>query len=147
MASVNRVILIGNITREIELRYTPKGTAVIDLGIAMNHKYTTESGEKKEEVTFATVTFWGKSAETIQKWCKKGDPIYVEGRLAQESWDDKDTGKKVTKTKVTGESFQFLGGKRDGNGGQSEQRKPDGDKPKSGPDPDLDPIEDGEVPF
>ena len=114
MASVNKVILIGNLTRDPELRYTPKGSGLCEIGLAVNRKYRLESGEQKEEVTFLDVTFWGKQAETIAKWMKKGKPIYVEGRLQTDSWDDKATGQKRYKTRIVAEEFQFLG---DGGGG------------------------------
>jgi single-strand DNA-binding protein len=116
MASVNKVILIGNLTRDPELRYTPKGTGLCEIGLAVNRKYRLESGEQKEEVTFLDVTFWGKQAETISKWMKKGRPIYIEGRLQTDSWDDKATGQKRYKTRIVAEEFQFLG---EGGGGGS----------------------------
>lgn len=119
MASVNKVILIGNLTRDPELRYTPKGSAVCELGLAVNRKYRLESGEAREEVTFLDVTFWGKQAETISKWMKKGRPLYIEGRLQMDTWDDKTTGQKRSKTRIVGEEFQFLG---------------DGDRQNRGPD-------------
>jgi single-strand DNA-binding protein len=114
MASVNKVILIGNLTRDPELRYTPKGSGLCEIGLAVNRKYRLESGEQKEEVTFLDVTFWGKQAETIAKWMKKGRPLYVEGRLQTDSWDDKATGQKRYKTRIVAEEFQFLG---EGGGG------------------------------
>lgn len=109
MASVNKVILIGNLTRDPELRYTPKGSAVCELGLAVNRKYKLDSGESREEVTFLDVTFWAKGAETIAKWLKKGNPLYVEGRLQMDTWDDKASGQKRSKIKIVGEEFQFLG--------------------------------------
>ncbi|MDB6134796.1 MAG: ssb [Verrucomicrobiales bacterium] len=115
MASLNKVMLIGNLTRDPELRYTPKGMAVTDIGLAMNRRYVVD-GEKREEVTFVDVTFWGKGAEIISQYMKKGSPIYVEGRLRLDSWEDKQSGQKQSRLKVTGEEFQFLGG-REGGGG------------------------------
>lgn len=113
MASVNRVILIGNLTRDPEIKYTPKGTAVCDIGMAM--KSTFGKGEdKKEETTFVDVTLWGRTAEVTNEYAKKGKPVYIEGRLTVDSWEDKQTGQKRTKLKVVGESIQFLGfGKRE----------------------------------
>lgn len=110
MANLNKVMIIGNLTRDPEVRYTPKGTAVADLGIAVNRQWTNEAGEKQEEVTFIGVTLWGRQAELAQQYLAKGRSVYIEGRLTQESWDDKETGKKQTKTKVVGEHMQFLGG-------------------------------------
>lgn len=120
MASLNKVMLMGNLTRDPEVRYTPKGTAVTDLGLAINRNYTTDGGEKREDTTFVDITFWGRQAEVLGQYMKKGRPLYVEGRLQLDSWDDKNTGKKVYKLRVTGESFQFLGG-RDDNGGGGQQ--------------------------
>ncbi len=89
MASFNKVILLGNLTRDPEVRYTPKGTAVTDLGLAVNRTYTADNGEKREEVTFVDVTFWGRTAEVAGEYLKKGRPVFVEGRLQLDSWDDK----------------------------------------------------------
>ena len=105
-------MLIGNVTRDPELKFTPKGTAVCEVGLAINRTWT-QDGQRKEEVTFVGVTFWGRQAEICGKYAKKGKPLYVEGRLTQESWTDKNTGQKVTKTKVVGEQMQLLGGKLD----------------------------------
>jgi single-strand DNA-binding protein len=116
MASFNKVILLGNLTRDPEVRYTPKGTAVADLGIAVNRTYTAENGEKREEVTFVDVTFWGRTAENAGQYLKKGRPVFVEGRLQLDSWDDKQSGQKRSKLKVVGELLQFLGGARQGGG-------------------------------
>jgi len=108
MASVNKVILIGNITRAPELRYTPKGTACTEIGLAINRKWKDDSGATKEEVTFLDITFWGKTAETISKFCHKGDPLYVEGRLQMDTWEDKTSGQKRSKIRIIAEEFQFL---------------------------------------
>ena len=111
MANLNSVYLIGNLTRDPELKHLPNGTAVCDIGIAINRTWNDDSGAKKEETTFVDVTFWGKTAETVSKYCGKGDPIFIEGRLTVESWVDKDSGQNRSKMKVTGEGFQFLKGK------------------------------------
>lgn len=111
MASVNKVILIGNLTRDPELRYTPKGTAVSELGLAVNRKYRVDD-DLREETTFVDVTFWGAQAETISKYLQKGAPLYVEGRLQLDSWEDKTSGQRRSKLRVVGEAFQFLGGGR-----------------------------------
>ena len=150
MASFNKVILLGNLTRDPEVRYTPKGSAVTDLGIAVNRQYTLENGEKREEVTFVDVTFWGRTAEVAGEYLKKGRPIFIEGRLQLDTWDDKQSGQKRSKLKVIGETMQMLGSPRSGgastdNGDEGGGRtgKP-GAPPKSsvpaGPD-------DDEIPF
>jgi single-strand DNA-binding protein len=111
MASFNKVILLGNLTRDPEVRYTPKGSAVCDLGIAVNRIYTTEGGERREEVTFVDVVLWARLAEIAGEYLKKGRPVFIEGRLQMDSWDDKQTGQKRTKLRVVGESMQLLGGR------------------------------------
>ena len=112
MASFNKVILLGNLTRDPEVRYTPKGSAVADLGIAVNRQYTLENGEKREEVTFVDVTFWGRTAEVAGEYLKKGRPVFIEGRLQLDTWDDKQSGQKRSKLKVIGETMQMLGSPR-----------------------------------
>ena len=117
MASFNKVMLIGNLTRDPEIKYTPKGTAIADIGLAVNRTYSTDSGEKREEVTFIDVTLWGRVAEIVGEYCKKGRPLFVEGRLQLDTWDDKQTGQKRSKLKVVGENIQLLGGREGGAGG------------------------------
>ena len=109
MANLNKVLLLGNVTRDPEVRYTPKGSAVCDLGIAVNRAYTTDSGEKREEVTFVDVTLWGRTAEVASEYLKKGRPIFIEGRLQMDTWDDKQTGQKRTRLRVVAENMQLLG--------------------------------------
>jgi len=109
MANVNKVILIGNLTRDVELKSTPKGTAVASCSLAINRSYKTDQGEKREETTYVDVEFWGRVAEIVAEYVKKGNPLYVEGRLKQESWDDKETGKKRARLKVVAENIQLLG--------------------------------------
>src|SRR5919204_1388909 len=116
MANLNKVLLLGNVTRDPEIRYTPKGSAVCDLGVAVNRSYTTDSGEKREEVTFVDVTLWGRTAEVAGEYLKKGRPVFIEGRLQMDTWDDKQTGQKRTKLRVVGESMQLLGGRPSGAG-------------------------------
>jgi single-strand DNA-binding protein len=108
MPNLNKVQLMGNLTRDPELKFTPKGTAICDLGLAINRTWKDDSDQKQEETTFIDVTFWGKSGEVIEKYVKKGQPIYIEGRLQLDTWEDKTTGQNRSKLKVTGESFQFL---------------------------------------
>ena len=108
MANFNKVILAGNLTRDPELRYTPKGLAIAKLGLAVNRRWTNEAGEQKEDVTFIDVDAFGKQAETIGQYLKKGRPILIEGRLRLDTWDDKQTGQKKSKLGVVLETFQFL---------------------------------------
>src|ERR1700739_1308780 len=114
MASFNKVILLGNLTRDPEVRYTPKGSAVCDLGIAVNRQYTLDSGEKREEVTYVDVVLWSRLAEIAGEYLKKGRPVFIEGRLQMDSWDDKQTGQKRTKLRVMGETMQLLGSRPSG---------------------------------
>ncbi len=108
MANYNKVILMGNLTRDPELRYTPKGTAVARLGLAVNRVWRTETGEQKEEVTFVDIDAFGRQAETIAQYMKKGRPIFLEGRLRYDTWEDKQSGQKKSKLNVVLESFQFV---------------------------------------
>lgn len=117
MASANKVILMGNLTRDPEIRYTPKGSAVADIALAINRYYTTDSGERREETTFVDITLWGRTAEICGQYCKKGRPLYVEGRLQMDSWDDKATGQKRSKLKVVADNIQLLGGRDEAGGG------------------------------
>ena len=112
MANLNRVFLIGNLTRDPELRYIPNGTAVTNLGLAVNRRYKDANGNLQEEVCYVTVVFWGRQAETANQYLKKGSPIFVEGRLIYRTWE-KD-GQKRSTLEVRGERMQFLGGKREG---------------------------------
>lgn len=111
MASFNKVILMGNLTRDPELRTLPSGNAVARIGLAVNRVYLSKEGEKKEEVTYVDVDAFGKQAETIAKWCTKGSGILVEGRLRLDQWDDKATGEKRSKLGIVLENFTFVGGR------------------------------------
>jgi single-strand DNA-binding protein len=117
MASFNKVLLLGNLTRDPEVRYTPKGSAVCDLGIAVNRQYTLENGEKREEVTYVDVVLWSRLAEIAGEYLKKGRPVFIEGRLQMDSWEDKQSGQKRTKLRVVGETMQLLGSRPSGGGG------------------------------
>jgi len=117
MASLNKVFLMGNLTRDPELRYTPSGSAVTDLSIAVNRSWTGKDGDKKEEVLFVDVTVWDRQAETCCQYLKKGRGVHVEGSLKMDSWDDKTTGEKKSKIKVLAERVQFLDRREDGPGG------------------------------
>jgi single-strand DNA-binding protein len=108
MASLNKVFLIGNLVRPPELRYTPTGTAVVDMRLAVNRNYTTQGGEKREDTCFLTVVVWGKQAETCGEYLDKGSPVLVEGRLQTRDWETKD-GQKRNVVEVVAERVQFMG--------------------------------------
>jgi single-strand DNA-binding protein len=108
MANFNKVIIAGNLTRDPELRYTPKGTAVVKFGVAINRSWKSETGEKKEEVTFVDVDAWERQAEVIAQYFRKGRPILIEGQLQLDSWEDKTTHEKKSKLKVRLQSFSFI---------------------------------------
>jgi single-strand DNA-binding protein len=165
MASYNKVLLMGNLTRDPEVRYTPKGTAVAELGLAVNRQYTSDNGEKREETTFVDVTLWGRQAEVAAEYLKKGRAVFIEGRLQMDSWEDKQTGQKRTKLKVVGENMHMIGGRPGGGGGgegggeySSEPREYRAPSRSTGPsappsrpakppvDPDLEPESD-DIPF
>jgi len=131
MPSLNKVLLMGNLTRDPELRVTPKGTPVCQFALAINRQFKMESGETREEVIFVDIDAWGKQGETIAKYCTKGKPLYVEGRLRLDQWEDKNTKEKRSRMKVVLENFQFLGDSRGGGGGPA----PSGDnEPTASPE-------------
>jgi len=153
MANLNKVMLIGNLTREPEIKYTPKGTAVAGFALAVNRNFTTESGEKREEVTFVDLEAYGRVAEIVGEYCKKGKPLFVEGRLKLDTWDDKDTGKKRSRMKVVVENIQLLGGRDGVPAAVAEEadavaatRKAPSTHPRPPADPDLDTAGD-DIPF
>lgn len=115
MASLNRVMMIGNLTRDPELRYIPSGSAVATFTVAMNRVYKLQSGEKKEETSFVRVVVWGRMAETCSEYLKKGSSVFVEGRLQSRSWDGPD-GQKRNTIEVIAQAVQFLGGRGTGAG-------------------------------
>jgi single-strand DNA-binding protein len=117
MANFNKVILIGNLTRDPQLRYLPSQMAVVDIGLAVNHKWRTPQGEDREEVLFIDCSAFGKQAEVINQYCQKGRPLMIEGRLKYETWEDKQGGGKRSKHKIVIDSFQLLGSRQDGGGG------------------------------
>ena len=116
MANLNKVMLIGNLTRNPELKHTPSGLAVCEIGLAVNRRYRTKEGEDREETTFVDCEAWGKQAEVLNQYMTKGKPLFVEGRLKLDTWEDKDGGKR-SKMRVVIENFQFLGGPGGGAGG------------------------------
>ena len=117
MANFNRIILVGNLTRDPQLRYLPSQMAVVDFGIAVNHKFRTKSGEDREEVMFIDCSCFGKGGEIINQYCQKGRPILIEGRLKFDTWEDKQGGGKRSKHTVVVENFQLMGGRDSGAGG------------------------------
>jgi single-strand DNA-binding protein len=119
MANLNKVMLIGNLTRDPEVRYTPSGKAVADIGLAVNRVWKNDQGQKQEETTFVDVTLWGSTAELAAKYLSKGRSCYIEGRLKLDTWDDKESGKKRSKLSVVGDTLQFIG---DGKGAQGGSR-------------------------
>jgi single-strand DNA-binding protein len=161
MANLNKVMLIGNLTRDPELRHTPKGTAVSEISMAINRVWNNDQGQKQEETTFVEVTLWGRQAELAQQYLTKGRPVYIEGRLNLDTWDDKETGKKRSKLRVIGENMQFLSsgtGAGGGGGGSSErssqasspsqrQSSPQGSPQGASAAPTDDYPEDDDIPF
>jgi single-strand DNA-binding protein len=154
MASFNKVIIAGNLTRDPELRYTPKGTAIAQFTLAVNRKWKTETGEMKEEVNFIDVDAFGRQAEVIGQYLRKGRPFLVEGRLKQDTWEDKNTKQKQSKIKVVLESFSFIDSANRGEGEGSAPAAPRAPRPAaaaSAPTPetggDSEPPQDDDVPF
>ena len=155
MATLNRVILMGNLTRDPELRYTPSGTAVADLGLAMNRRWKSQDGEWQEEATFVNIEVWGRQAETSAQYLSKGRQVLVEGRLKLDRWEAK-TGEKRSRLKVVGERVVFLGspGSRPGRETPGQGQARGGSAPGTGrggddgrvAEPEFD-MPDGEVPF
>lgn len=156
MANFNKVMLMGNLTRDPEIRYTPKGTAVCEIGLAINRYFSGENGDKREETTFVDVTLWGRTAEIAQEYLKKGRPVFIEGRLQLDSWEDKTSGQKRSKLRVVGEGMQLLGSRDSGGSGRGapdEMEEPPRGRasgssrpapPKNAPPPEPD---DDEIPF
>lgn len=143
MANLNKVMLIGNLCADAELRHTPKGTAVADVRLAINRKSKDQNGDLREEVVFVDVTLWGKTAENVSKYVGNGSPIFIEGRLQLDQWEDRETGQKRQKLKVVGDFVQFLGTRPDSGGQREESRRepprnpniPSNRQRDDGPDP------------
>ncbi len=120
MASLNKVMLIGNLTRDPEVRFTPKGNAVCDMALAVNRRYVSDTGERVEEVTYLDIVLWNKQAELAGQYLAKGRSVFIEGRLQMDTWEDKATGQKRSKIRIVCENMQFLdskGGAAGGGGG------------------------------
>jgi single-strand DNA-binding protein len=116
MANYNRVLLMGNLTRDVELKYTPSNQAVANIGVAVNRRYRTSDGEQREETTFVDCEAWGRTAEVMSQYLSKGRPVFIEGRLRLDQWQDKD-GSNRSKLRVVVENFQFVDSRGDGGGG------------------------------
>ncbi|MCD4733578.1 single-stranded DNA-binding protein [bacterium] len=145
MASYNKVLLMSNLTRDPELRYTANGQALAKFGIATNRKFKSGDG-MKEEVTYVDCTAWARSAEVICEYMRKGSPIFIEGRLQFSSWEDKESGKKRSKLDVTVERFQFIGGRQDSEGGAP--RGNQGQQNRGGQqNREMEPLSDDDIPF
>src|SRR5438309_2510406 len=143
MASFNKVILLGNLTRDPEIRYSPRGSAVADIALAVNRNYTLDTGEKREEVTYVDVVLWPRLAEIAGEYLKKGRPVLIEGRLQLDTWDDKQSGQKRSKLKVVGEGLQLIGSRPGGGGagGGDEQGSSAPSSSKPAPPPKAAPSE------
>lgn len=135
MANFNKVILMGNLTRDPQLRYLPSQMAVVDFGLAVNHKFRTKDGENREEVMFIDCSAFGRQAEVINQYCTKGKPLLIEGRLKLDNWEDKQGGGKRSKHTVVIDNFQLLGGRSDGGGGGGYEDAPPPQRsaPRGGP--------------
>jgi single-strand DNA-binding protein len=116
MPNLNKVMLMGNLTRDVEIKTTPSNQTVGNIGLAINRRWRTPDGEQREETTFVDCEAWGKTAETMAKYLSKGRPVYIEGRLKLDQWEDKDGGKR-SKMRVVVEEFQFIDSKPGGGGG------------------------------
>src|SRR4030081_893000 len=146
MGSVNKVILVGNLGRDAELRYTPAGAAVATLNMATTEVWNDKAGQRQEKTEWHRTVLWGKQAESLQEYLTKGKQIYVEGRLQTRQWDDKDGNKKYT-TEVKADRITLLGGGGGGGGARSTDRG-SAQAPGGGmDDPPMDPITDDEIPF
>ncbi len=132
MADLNKVMLIGRLSRDPQLRYLPSQSAVCDFGFAVGRKFKTATGEQKEETAFVDCTVFGKGAEIFNQYMAKGKQCYLEGRLRLDQWDDKTTGQKRSKLTVVVEDFQFLGSKSDGQGGGGDEGGGGGGQARSG---------------
>ncbi len=146
--SFNKVFLMGNLTRDIELKHTPSDQSVATIGIAVNRRYTTKDGEKREETTFVDCEAWGRTAEVMSQYLSKGRGVFIEGRLKLDQWDDRETGKKRSKLLVVIENFQFVDSKGGGGGGDGGgQPAPAAAAVGQGNDPDHPPVDEQDIPF
>lgn len=133
MANLNKVMLMGNLTRDPEMKYTPSNTAIANFGLAINRRWVTPEGEKKEETTFVDCEAYGRTAENIGKFLQKGRPLFVEGRLKLDQWTDKNDQSKRSKIKVVVETFQFIDSKQGAGGGGGGDDMGGDDRPAPSP--------------
>ena len=147
MPNYNKVILMGNLTRDPEVKYTSGGTAIAKLGMAINRRWRGQDGQQQEETTFVDVDAFGRQAETVGQYLKKGRPIMIEGRLKYDQWDDKQTGQKRSKLGVVLERFEFLDSRADGGGGGGYDGVNSGGGSPAASQPSGPPPEDDDVPF
>ena len=141
----NKVFLMGNLTRDIELKHTPSDQSVATIGLAVNRRYTTKEGEKREETTFVDCEAWGRTAEVMSQYLRKGRPVFIEGRLKLDQWDDKETGNKRSKLKVVIDNFQFVDS-RGGDGGERPAPAAAGAR-QGGGGTDHPPVDESDIPF
>ena len=142
--SINRVFLMGNLTRDIELKHTPSDQAVATIGLAMNRRFRTKEGENREETTFVDCEAWGRTAEVMSQYLNKGRPVFIEGRLKLDQWEDRETGKNRSKLKVVIESFEFVDSKGGSSGGRPQTA---GAGASGGGGPEHAPIDEKDIPF
>jgi len=135
MASFNKVILLGNLTRDPQLKYLPSQTPLVEFGLACNRRFKTQSGEDREEVLFVDCSAFGRQAEIINQYCQKGRPLFVEGRLKYDTWEDKQGGGKRSKLTIVVENFQLLGGRDQQGGGGGPSHEAGDDQTQSRPAP------------
>src|SRR5215212_719919 len=146
MGSVNKVILVGNLGRDSELRYTPGGAAVATLNLATTEVWNDKAGQKQEKSEWHRIVLWGKQAESLQEYLTKGKQIYVEGRLQTRQWDDKDGNKKYT-TEIKADRITLLGGGGGGRGPSMERGAGAMAHAGGGDEPPMEPITDDDIPF
>jgi single-strand DNA-binding protein len=157
MANYNKVILLGNLTRDIEMRYTPSNLAIAKMGLAVNRRFRTQDGENREETTFVDCEAFGRQAEVMNQYLSKGRPVLIEGRLRLDQWEDKQSGQNRSKLLVVVENFQFVGGRGEdgggsgGGGGGGGYRSSGGSQQRSAPaqqsQGDYEPIDEDDIPF
>ncbi len=144
--SVNKVFLMGNLTRDVELKYTPSNQPVADLGVATNRRYRTRDGEDRKETTFVDCEAWGRTAEVMSQYLAKGSPVFIEGRLKLDSWEDKE-GKKRSKLRVVVENFQFIDSRGSSSGGSQPPAKSDRSEASASVGSGHEPVNESDIPF
>lgn len=144
--NVNKVFLMGNLTRDIELKHTPSDQTVATIGLAVNRRFRTKEGENREETTFVDCEAWGRTAEVMGQYLSKGRPVFIEGRLKLDQWEDRETGKNRSKLRVVVENFQFIDS-RGGGGGGGNQPSTAGAGASQGSGGSHEPVDESEIPF